>query len=302
LSNLICNLPNTKVPVKTDVTLIQQVYLEGSGYKVWLLLVKRSGIEHLIRVNQSGNLYYDLVASGPIARKMIINLTRSIVQGGDSEVPALTQKQSPIPNAIFYKVTQGKFAVEFPDSEECETILERDFLKSLKVSLDEWVLDGSGQDKILPVMHHPYWPTFKSMMEQNLQTTTLYRGIYGDNAVDAGEALRVWRMSSWTTDLKMAKDFAIYGYMGDLVFSAATGYMQKVRRGLPWAVYRIVVDPSDILLAPVMIEGFIDPNILIRYLGSQSEYVIWSSSNQVNGKIVSKTRNRISVKNNIRNI
>lgn len=274
-----------------SVALEEQAYLEGNGYQVWLLLVSRNSVDHLIRVNKARNLSYGLVASGDESKRMMVNLIRSIEAGSDPEVPKMVQEDQPIDPALFRKVALGNFAVEFPESSD-SNVVEKDFLKSLTASLDEWVLDGSGNHKSFPAMKHPYWPIFRKMLEKSLTRTVLYRGIYGDNAVDAGDSLRVWKMSSWTTDKKMAKDFAIYGYKGDLVFSAATGIIQKVRRGEPWAVYQIQANVKDILIAPVYVEGFIEPDILIRYLAKQSEYVLWSPSGKVSGKIVARNRSR----------
>lgn len=272
-----------------DTSLQDYVLLRSSDgdLQVHLLLIERSGTHYAVRIDAWGHtLSYGVFASGPSAKADLHALASALEEGVDDTLPPLTPVEgAQAPQGLLQKVVEGRWALTFPEASQG---LETDFLGHLKRTLQRWVLDGSGRDKRLGILKHPYWPEFHRQVTEALSSqygssVTLYRGVHGEQAKeDLGTTLPVWRYSSWTTSRKMAKDFATFGYVGDM----AAGWAKRVRRGTPWAVFGAKVPVDAILFAPVSLPGFVEPDILVKLLTKQDEFVVSAPALYVRGKVV----------------
>ncbi len=270
---------------------LDYILLEGDeGARVHLILLEREGVEHAVRVDALGNnLSYGVFASGIDAKTQMGSLAQALIDGLDETLPSLAWVEGALPpQALVDRVSKGRFAVAFPTQ---PLSLEEDFLQHLKRTLREWTLDGSGRNKRLGILKHPYWPYFhqqviEGLAEQVGAYITLYRGVHGGQAQEIeGDTLPVWRFSSWTTSRAMAKDFAVFGYVGDVI----SGWTKKVRRRTPWVVFEAKVPIEGVVFAPILLPYFAEPDLLVRTFASQSEVVIESPLLQVRGRVVMRS-------------
>lgn len=138
---------------------------------------------------------------------------------------------------------------------------EVQFCDMLEKQVKEW----KGTSHGMPVARHPYWPTFHAKVMDAVakeygESVRLYRGIHGEQApkILAGEPVKMFRFSSWTSDLQSAR-----------VYAAG-----KTKRGnRDWVVIQKNFTPEEIAFAPVTLaEPCENPDILMRLMHDVEHY------------------------------
>ena len=271
--------------------LISQRKFQSADAKVYLFLTLFANRQYLIRVDVSRSVGFRLLASGPKAASAFRSLGDLILKGEDLYSSGFTESPaSPAETeSLFRSVTQGKFAVQFPTEDNDPE--SDDFFRYFKQYLREWTLNGSGNDKKLPILHHPYWERYLQSLHDSLRSkhgssVTLYRGVHGDFVDEVHDIVPVYRFSSWTADKAIAKDFARYGFIGDL----QSGFAEKVKRKGKWAVISTKVPIESIVMAPVFVEALKEPELLVKQLARQDEYVVDSPNLMVRARVISRNR------------
>jgi hypothetical protein len=258
---------------------------------IYLLLVNQSSRDYLIRVDKTKSISYDLIASGPKSKATLRRLGDFILYeegelGGDVQEGKASESEIDL---MLKRVFHGKYGLQLPSSDNDPEF--EDFSKRMSQFIRDWMLDGSGENKRFPIMNHPYWAEYKKSLEDSLRkahggSVTLYRGLHGDFSRQVASHLPVHRYSSWTADRGVARDFARYGYVGDL----STGFSAKVLRKGPWVVVSSKFDVADVVLAPVQVDALADPQFLAKKLASQDEYVVHSNTSSIPVKVVSRSK------------
>jgi len=110
--------------------------------------------------------------------------------------------------------------------------------------------------------------------------------VHGDFVDEIHDIAPVYRFSSWTADKAIAKDFARYGFVGDL----RSGFAEKVKRRGKWAVISTKVPIESIIMAPVFVEALKEPELLVKQLARQDEYVVDSPNLGVRVRVVSRSQ------------
>lgn len=271
--------------------LISQRKFQSANAKVYLFLTLFANRQYLIRVDVSRSVGFRLLASGPKAASAFRSLGDLILKGEDLYSSGFTESPaSPAETeSLFKSVTQGKFAVQFPTEDNDPE--SDDFFGYFKQYLREWMLNGSGNDKKLPILHHPYWDKYLQSLHDSLRSkhgssVTLYRGVHGDFVDEVHDIVPVYRFSSWTADKAIAKDFARYGFIGDF----QSGFAEKVKRKGKWAVISTKVPIESIVMAPVFVEALKEPELLVKQLDRQAEYVVDSPNLMVRATMISRNR------------
>jgi hypothetical protein len=271
--------------------LISQRKFQSADAKIFLFLALYANRQYLIRVDVSSSVGFRLLASGPKAASAFRSLGDLIPKGEDLYSSGFTESPaSPSETeSLFRSVTQGKFAVKFP-TEDNDPEAEH-FFTTFKQFLREWTLNGSGNEKQFPILHHPYWERYLQSLHDSLRSkhgssVTLYRGIHGDFVDEITDIAPVYQFSSWTADKAIAKDFARYGFIGDL----QSGFAEKVKRKGKWAVISTKVPIESIVMAPVFVEALKEPELLVKRLAGQEEYVVDSPNLMVRVRVVSRSK------------
>jgi len=261
---------------------------EADDMYIEYYIVERNGGWFLLSYEHSGsNIKYDIEAKGSKStirnafKQTIDNILRN-VSGHAFQYSNITatkiDTQAKEHMRIFF---DNKWGLNFGKSDTIDydkkDAIQKDFNKLLERQLREW----RGGTKNLALVKHKFFKEFVSMVREKIPTKiTLYRGIHSEQAVDVlnGQSFEVAPYSSWTIDINIAKDISRYG-------SSGLGKKQK------WLVVKRDFKNTDIILAPVVLEDYIEPDILLHFRVEKEYIVKWPRRN-IKVKIVQKTRSK----------
>lgn len=161
---------------------------------------------------------------------------------------------------------------------------QEDFLPYIQKQLRDW----KGSSNQLSATNHEYWPEFHAMIVEAVRkkygsSITAYRGIYRDQAKDILENPGKPIQMRWGSDG--------YTSFADSLDGAKAYRGDKYDH---WVVIKAVFRPKDIAMAPVMLPGFIEPDILMPLASdvyhSGDEFVVGPRKVLKHYRVVLKTK------------
>ena len=244
-----------------DYAALQYEHDEALTY---LWHVERDGIHFLLYFKGGGSLSYDAKAAGTeseISRAFDQEISRFESGTYHNEVWKVVSETMDADSGRRLKIFDDPtFGVDW-EKVGGSTSDEDQFCDMLEKQINTW----KGASHSMPVGSHPYWPKFHEMVKAAVRekygnSIRLYRGIHGDQAPDilAGVPVKMFRFSSWTSDLSSAR-----------VYAAG----KTKRGGRDWVVVRRNFSPEEIAFAPVTLSGPCEnPDILMRLMQDVEHY------------------------------
>ena len=226
--------------------------------------VERDGVHFLLYFKGGGSLSYDAKAAGTeaeISRAFDQEIVRFESGTYHNEVWEVVSETMDEDSGRYLKIfDHPTFGIDW--EKVSGSISDEDqFCDMLEKQINTW----KGASHSMPVGSHPYWPKFHEMVKAAVRekygnSIRLYRGIHGDQAPDilAGVPVKMFRFSSWTSDLSSAR-----------VYAAG----KTKRGGRDWVVVRRNFSPEEIAFAPVTLSGPCEnPDILMRLMQDVEHY------------------------------
>ena len=244
-----------------DYAALQYEHDEALTY---LWHVERDGVHFLLYFKGGGSLSYDAKAAGSeseINRAFDQEIARFESGTYHDEVWKVVSETMDADSERRLKIFDDPtFGVDW-EKVGGSTSDEDQFCDMLEKQINTW----KGASHSMPVGSHPYWPKFHEMVKAAVRekygnSIRLYRGIHGDQAPDilAGVPVKMFRFSSWTSDLSSAR-----------VYAAG----KTKRGGRDWVVVRRNFSPEEIAFAPVTLSGPCEnPDILMRLMQDVEHY------------------------------
>ena len=240
------------------INILEFVRMMRPGDEVELFLVERQDTFYTLYFSDSSNLSLGIKSRSDSKSRARSDYRRikdkylkdvSMMGGSDDEGEAeitATRPDSEAKQHVGY-FNSPIMRIDWGEGDELGSPQE-DFLPYMQRQIKDW----KGSSVSLSATRHEYWPEFHSMMQDAIQkkygsSIALYRGLHGKSAMEVlknpGKPIALRLYTSFADSLGGAKEY----------------------RGARdwWVVVKTVFRPKDIALAPVLLPGFIEPDILM---------------------------------------
>ena len=280
---------------KDEIEVVQFSSWGYMGRQKTILHMARKSIHYLGVLESGGQLSYGVESKGSksqVARAYAyeVQKTKHPVGGRHTEEWAQIADDKAQVDRLIGLLVHPVFGLK-PEEWDAQTFEDdteaQEFLALLKKQVREW----KGSSRALRVINHPHWGAFHAQVVDAVakkygSRIRLYRGVHGKQALSVlkGAPLSVHHYSSWAAE----KD-------------GAMAYRSGIDRRLGqdyWVVVSATFSPKDVILAPVRLPGFSDPDILmafatdVQHVGD--ELVVRSPSGRVDARVIMKSRKKFA--------